>query len=173
MTKNINGEIWKDIPNYEGHYQISNLGRIKSFKYGKETIRNSKYVGDVGYNVVTLNKPGTKQKVIRLHRLMLLTFKSDSYFENATVNHIDGNKLNNNLDNLEWVSYSDNNKHAFKTGLKSNSGEKHPRVKLNNKIVHIIRGCEKYLTTKELSKIFNVSPVTIRHIITRRIWKHI
>lgn len=169
----MDDEIWKDIPDYEGHYQISNFGRVKSFKYGKETIRNSKYIGDVGYNAITLNKPNHKQKVFRIHRLVMLTFNPEGYFDKATVNHIDGNKLNNNLNNLEWISYSNNNKHAYKIGLKSNKGENHSRVKLNDKIVHIIRMSKDYLTTKELSSIFNVSTTTIRHIITKRIWKHI
>ena len=110
-------EIWKDIPNYEGLYQASNLGNIKSLNYNKKGIsKNLKqqfYFNK--YKAVTLFK-NKKKKVFLVHRLIALTFITNN--ENKPfVNHLDGNKLNNKAENLEWVTNSENQIHAHKMGL--------------------------------------------------------
>ena len=109
-------EAWVDIKDYEGLYQISNLGRVKSLK------RNTAHeriliprVGRDGYLYVGLCKNGiTKTK--KIHRLV-----AENFIENPEnkkeVNHIDGNKLNNYIFNLEWCNRSYNLKHAYKLGL--------------------------------------------------------
>lgn len=107
-------EIWKDIKGYEGLYKVSNFGRIKSFYHNKEKIlilgSNSS-----GYAIVGLWKNGT-EKFYSVHRIVAIHFipNCQNKFE---VNHIDGNKKNNNVENLEWVSKSENMKHAVNTGL--------------------------------------------------------
>lgn len=117
-------EIWKDIPNYEGLYQISNLGRIKSLKryvknkHGKRIVKEkilTNYINGTGYYAVNLRKEcGIDIK--RVHRLV-----AESFIPNPNnlpqVNHIDGNKLNNNIENLEWCNCSYNVKEAFRLGL--------------------------------------------------------
>lgn len=108
-------ETWKDIPGYEGYYQASNTGFIKNKITGYVY---SVYCSKRGYPIVILRKNG-KRKTILTHRLVAKTFHPLSEFIGATVNHIDGVKTNNCYTNLEWLSQSDNQKHAYKIGLQS------------------------------------------------------
>lgn len=115
-------EIWKDIPEYEGLYQVSNLGRIKSLErfiykghHNTEKILKQTKCKN-GYYYVSLCKD-KKVKIIQVHRLVAITFLNNP--DNLQIiNHIDGNKENNNINNLEWCSYSHNEKEAYKIGLK-------------------------------------------------------
>lgn len=94
-------EIWKDIEGYEGDYQVSNLGRIKSFKGKKEKIRKPGVIRG-GYLGIMLSK-NNKSKSFKIHRLVAMTFipNPNNYPE---VNHKDENKKNNCVDNLEWCT---------------------------------------------------------------------
>jgi hypothetical protein len=105
MTK----EIWKDIEGYEGIYQVSNLGNVKSFKRGSE--RMLKPCKDRrGYLIVDLYKNG-KHKNNKIHRLVAQAFISNQ--ENKPeINHIDEDKTNNNVDNLEWSTRKENLNHG-------------------------------------------------------------
>jgi hypothetical protein len=103
-------EIFKDIPNYEGLYQVSNYGRVKSLKFGIEVfIKDS--INAWGYPSVNLK---SKQNVI--HRLVAITFIPNPK-NKPFVNHKDGIKTNSQLDNLEWVTRKENAQHASKMGL--------------------------------------------------------
>ncbi|MBQ2397422.1 MAG: NUMOD4 motif-containing HNH endonuclease [Bacteroidales bacterium] len=94
-------EIWRDIEGYVGCYQVSNLGKVKSLKYGKERILTaSKSI--YGYLIVNLRKDG-KQKHYLIHRLVASAFLPN--IDNLPqVNHIDEDKTNNRVENLEWCS---------------------------------------------------------------------
>jgi hypothetical protein len=100
-------EIWKDIPDYEGIYRVSNLGNVKSLKYGKERI----LVGGIdshGYNIVSLLKNGY-QKTKKVHQLVVMTFLGHNpNGHKIVVDHIDNNKLNNRLDNLQLITNREN-----------------------------------------------------------------
>lgn len=121
-------EIWEDIAGYEGLYQVSNFGRIKSLERiifhsdGKKTIHNERMLcpsfDKFNYlNVcLTIDK---KTKNHKVHRLVCLAFSENKYGK-RTVNHIDGNKSNNNLSNLEWATDSENIKHSYFIGLRKN-----------------------------------------------------
>ncbi len=109
-------EIWKEINGYENLYEISNTGKVKSLRYNK--ILSGGYSG-FGYLLVHLVKD-SKKKQKYIHKLVAEAFIPNED-NKPQVNHIDGNKTNNNVDNLEWVSFSENNKHAYKTGLKKSS----------------------------------------------------
>lgn len=118
-------EIWKDVKGYEGLYQISNLGKIKRLsrlsyqRFGK-LLLNEKVMSNVidnnGYVVVSLTN-NKKQRKFLVHRLIAIHFiKNNNNL--PCINHIDGNKQNNDISNLEWCSYSQNNKHALDNNLR-------------------------------------------------------
>lgn len=102
-------EIWKDIPNYEGLYQVSNFGNVRN-KYKKISQFNNK-----GYLCVSLYK-NNKKSNLRVHRLVAQAFIENKN-NKKEVNHIDGNKHNNCVCNLEWVTSKENKEHAVEIGL--------------------------------------------------------
>lgn len=121
---NGNNEIWKDIPEFEGRYQASSLGRIRSIQdnHGnyREHIRAT-WVSSKGYVYVQLFVKDARHN-ISVHHAVASAFIPNP--ENKkTVNHIDGNKQNNHVTNLEWNTQSENLKHAHATGLKK--GQEH------------------------------------------------
>ena len=100
-------EIWKDKKDYEGHYQVSNCGRVKSIKFGKERILKLRTDKKTGYLHVVLCKDG-KAKAFTVHRLVAESFLPNPH-NYPCVNHKDENKQNNNVSNLEWCSVQYNN----------------------------------------------------------------
>lgn len=106
--------MWKEILGYEGKYEVSTLGQVKSTKSGKLL---APQLGGNGYYKVGLRKDGDKIRHM-LHRLVATTFVLNPH-NKPQVNHIDGNKLNNDACNLEWVTASENSQHAFDTGLRT------------------------------------------------------
>ena len=117
-------EVWKPIPSYEGLYEVSNLGNVRSLdrlrirKVLKGRMLKQNFC-NIGYLHVNLSKRGN-HKTIMVHRIVAKVFVDNDDKENKiAVNHIDGDKTNNNASNLEWCTYSDNQKHAYKNGLNS------------------------------------------------------
>lgn len=112
MTK----EIWKDIKGYEGLYQVSNLGRVKSVKTGRLL---KQFLNDMGYFKLVLHK-NKKIKNFRVHRLV-----ADAFIQNDNnyyiVNHKNGVKTDNRAVNLEFCTQKENITHAIKNGLKSDN----------------------------------------------------
>lgn len=169
MLPTNENEIWKDILEFENTYQVSNLGNVKSKKTNKILSINK---NKNGYCSICLFKNG---KVVRkyIHRLVAQTFVLNP--DNKTdVNHIDGIKSNNTIQNLQWVTKSENTKHAVKNNLiKYKSGENHHFSKLNKQKVTEIR--EKYnnlnISKEELSKEYNLNYATIWKIIENLSWK--
>lgn len=129
-------EIWKNIEQYPG-YQVSNLGQIKSFKQSKEG-KILKPKKSSGYLGVDFRKDG-KTCYGLVHRIVLSTFAPVEGWENLTVNHIDGDCLNNRLENLEWMTQSENTTHSRRV-LQTGNGTRR---------VHIItmRGDEFFYDT--------------------------
>lgn len=175
-------KIWKNINGFEFH-EVSSTGQFRSIthittyanKYGSyEKIKKGRLlkiqIDSCGYLQAGLSANG-KRSMRLMHRLVAIAFIPNP--ENKPeVNHLDGNKLNNNVENLEWATKSENQIHAYKTGLiiKKN-GEKNGNSKLTNKQVLEIRKSNKLGV--ELSKLFNISTGAISQIRRRGTWAHI
>jgi hypothetical protein len=110
---NTQEEEWKAIAECNGQYYVSSWGRVKSFKHGKERILKHWIVK--GYVFVQLSK-NNKQKSVSIHRLVANAFIMNP-LKKTSVNHKDGNKTNNCIDNLEWMTHKENIQHAWDTGL--------------------------------------------------------
>ena len=127
MKNLLTDEIWKDIKGYEGLYQASTLGEIRRIESvvvdkNKKRIRTfkNKKIKQIlrkdGYYFVNLSKNG-KVKTAKVHRLIAETFLKNDVNYNI-INHKDGNKINNNVTNLEWCTCSHNTKEAYRLGLR-------------------------------------------------------
>ena len=124
-------EVWKDIEGYEGKYQVSNLGRVKSLSFS-HTNQEKVLKGtpsNWGYLKVELYSNG-KGKIFYIHRLVANAFIPNPETK-SQVNHIDGNKTNNVASNLEWCSPGENQSHAIKHGLREPSPMTGRKGKLN------------------------------------------
>lgn len=156
-------EIWKTITKFE-EYQISNLGNVKSLKFGKE--RYLKAIKRSGYLRVELNS-----KAFSIHRLVAQEFINNP--ENKEqINHINGIKHDNRLENLEWCTQSENIKHAITTGLKiSSKGEKNGASKLKESDIFEIRKSD--LSSRNLGLIYGVDKSIILDVKNLKTWKHI
>lgn len=168
-------EIWKDIKGYEGVYQISNIGRVKSLartvRYSngathtvQEKIKSTRKNPD-GYLRTSLSSHSNKINY-SIHRLVAEHF-IDNNQNLEQVNHIDGNKENNAVTNLEWCTSAGNMKHAHRTGLiHYSNGEKHQWSKLTEKdvikIMELVK--DKTLTQKQIGEMFGISHSVISRI---------
>ena len=143
-------EIWKNIEEYPG-YQVSNLGRIRTYNkvtytdfHGKRIWKNRIIKPKISKKDkcarVELWKDG-KHKTVLVHRLVANAFLKKYIDTNITVNHIDGNRLNNNIDNLEWMSRSDNIKYGFNNNQYDNICRKCILEKNGKK--YIFRSCSE------------------------------
>lgn len=109
-------ESWRDVPGYEGFYEVSNLGRVRNSRT-RHVLKNTatQYRGGSYRYSVSLCKRG-KQSTKKVHRLVAMAFIPNEGGKRE-VNHIDGNPLNNYAENLEWCTGSENMEHAYKNGL--------------------------------------------------------
>ena len=167
-----NVEIWKDIEGYE-KYQISNYGRVKNTNYrnkGYAKITNSNFDKNK-YLLISL----VIGKIIytkKVHRLVAQAFIPN--LENKeTVNHINGIKTDNRVENLEWCTVKENNQHAFDNMLNNRKGVEVLSSKLLEKHVIQIRSIKGEFTAREISKTFKVSMSAIERIFSRQTWNHI
>lgn len=164
----LDGEEWRDVDGYED-YQVSNFGRVKSFKHNTPRILKPG-CSPSGYLCVGLGR--NNRTITELnHRLVAKAFilNVDS---KPQVNHIDGCKLNNHVSNLEWCTVSENVRHAYNVGL-SPSCEKHYKAKLTHEQVLYIRENPDNLTTVRLAAMFGVIDATIGFIQRGQTWKNI
>ena len=166
-------EIWLESPLAPAYVRVSNLGRVKTLDrmYNRsvdgKTISQmckgrvlSPWVSKVGYQMVTV-QVGESRKKYYVHRLVASTFCS-GFDPSLSVNHIDGNKLNNIPSNLEWVTLGVNTKKQWDTGLVNLRGEKHPNSKLTDKETAEIKARQGSLSF--LAKQYNVSTSLIYKI---------
>lgn len=163
-------EIFKDIEGYDGHYQISNLGNVKSLKLGKDIIRkpNKTTKGKYVTLWVALSKR-SKTKKYYIHRLVAKHFIKNP-LNKKEVNHKDNNPLNNKVSNLEWVTHDENMKYAMKEGRIA-KGETSGMSKFTEEdVIEIYKSKIDALT---LSKKYKVSRQSIYDIKNGNMWTHI
>lgn len=178
-------EIWKDIEGYEGLYQVSNLGYVKSLarqimNHGTTYLSKERIlkfgIDSNGYALVVLSK-FNKHQSVRVHRLVATAFVYNQNHQNI-VNHIDGNKLNNVYTNLEWTTSSENNSHAYKSGLKiaaKKTGRISPLRKLTYSQAKEIKNLyrtNKY-SRKQISKILNIPRHLINDVLSNNCYKEV
>lgn len=175
-------EVFVSVKGFEDRFIVSNYGTLISLHgYGgvgrKENEREIKCTIDrAGYRSTTLRLNGKKKWCVRIHTLVAMHFvENQKPGEYDTVNHLDGNKLNNHFSNLDWCTKGMNTSHAFKTGLVDFKGEKSVHAKLTEKDVLEMRA--KYASGRfsqsELAKPFSMSRRHIGDIINRVCWHHI
>lgn len=181
-------EEWRDIKGYEGKYQISNLGRVKTLprvvycavsrntktRVLKEIIHKQCDNG-WGYKMVSFRVDGGKPKTKYIHKMVAECFLTRKEGD-TQVNHIDGNKANNKAENIEWCTASQNLQHSFDIGLRSSrKGEAVPQSKLTESNVLFIRSeySKGNITQDALAALFGVNPGTIGRVINKKRWKHI
>lgn len=142
------GEEWRDVAGYEGLYQVSNMGRVKSFHHGKVVVFSPKCYRN-RYPEVYLSNNGRDERVLA-HRLVAQTFIPNPEGKEQ-VNHKNGVKSDNRIENLEWVTGSENMRHAYRTGLAK------PCRRLTAEQVRYIRENPDRLCQAGLAEKFGVS----------------
>ena len=160
-------ESWIKVNDF---IEISNLGNIKSHgKILKGEIANN------GYKRVHVSNNGQEYKLYH-HQLVAKAFIPNSD-NKPCVNHKDGNKLNNKVENLEWCTYGENLKHAYAIGLRDSKGELNTQAKLTEDQVRHIRKIykkhDKFNNSYKLAEKYNVSPKCIMSIVNYKTWKHV
>lgn len=176
-------EEWRPAPGYEGLIDVSSCGRVRTL----DSIRTSKRCGvpnkqikkgvvmrpfasPRGYPTVA-PKFGQVRKKLLVHRLVAKAFIG-GYFEGATVNHIDGVKTNNRIDNLEWLSKEENTREAWRTGLVDLRGERQPTSKLTRTDIKEIKECLRHGETQvSIGQRFGVSSALISLINAGKRWR--
>ena len=171
--ENIADEIWKDIRGYEGFYQISNYGRIKSFKR-KNAIILRPVVTPEGYLRVGLKKDSAS-KSFYVHILVGTAFLPNPESK-PEINHEDGCKFNNHVSNLKWVTGLENKRHSVKMGL-HRAGSNFRDAKLIDEQVRYIRKVYKPRDAEfggaALAKKFKMSFSSMMRVIHRKSYKNV
>ena len=180
-------EPWRPVPGYEGIYDVSSKGRIRRIHspngHHKETLYGilEPVINRYGYHRITLSKNNIRINY-SVHRLVALAFIENPN-NKPFINHIDGNKVNNTVENLEWCTSGENNRHAFATGLNryhpeflpSLRGEDNPKSILTEKAVREIKELlkTKQYTQHEIGRMYGVSNYAICDIKRGKSWKEV
>lgn len=146
---NENEEIWKDIKGFEGHYQVSNLGRVKSIKFRKERILKPAKVGS-GYLQVDLRKNG-EHNLCKVHRLVCKVFLPNPK-NLPQINHKDEDKTNNKVENLEWCDARYNNTYGTRT---QRANEKNTNGKCSKPVIQYTKDgkvVKEWKSTKDVER---------------------
>lgn len=168
-------EVWKPVPKYENWYEVSNWGRIRRSCQGHVTFAGRILSLDLSsdYARVTLyTRNGKRNQHVWIHQAVAGAFLGPCP-PGYQVNHRNGEKKDNTLPNLEYVTPSENQIHRSRV-LRKNMGETHHRAKLTEDLVREIRKAYKPgMGYRNLARDYGVSESTITHVITRRVWAHV
>lgn len=170
-------EEWRPVKGYEGRYEVSSLGRVRSLDFDrpysgqkprrhKGKILSQPVSKQLGYRYVGLCD-GKTSRCVLVHRLVAEAFVDrPASRKRLCVNHIDGNKLNNVPENLEWVTWGENNLHAYRAGLRVG-----PKRKFSKEQVRYIRSVNK--SCGQLARDFGADVKTVWKIRTKKTYKEV
>jgi len=170
----MTSEIWKPVIGFEGRYEVSSLGRVKAL--AREILysdgRRGRLPGKIlrgsqmqtGYVCVTFDSRTRRC----IHQVVAEAFLGAAEYR-QTVNHKDGNKTNNCVENLEWATYKENNAHARRSGLNNQHGEKSNLSKYSDQFIEAVRNVHaKYSPTyEELGRLFGLTGCHARQIVLK------
>lgn len=177
MTETFfNKDSWIKLALHLGHIGVDKQGNVyksvekKGQRFWKQLkVRTHTATGRVYLNITFRGKT----KSVLVNRIVALRYLPNPD-KLAEVNHIDGDKSNNALENLEWASRSDQERHAFATGLKSTRGSQNSNAKLTPAQVQEIRKkASEGWNNAQIAVNYNVAPSTIRGVVERKTWKHV
>ena len=174
-------EIWTAVSGYEGTYEVSTHGNVRSLD--RTDCRGQKRKGRLlrtrtgrkGYPLVNLCLEGVANPALSVHRLVATAFLPPPRPDQTQVNHIDGVKTNNHVANLEWCSPAENNRHACATGLRDTClGEAHWCAKLDNSaVLEIYRRAWEGEKQADIAADFGVLPSRVSKIKLGVSWAHV
>lgn len=158
------------LPEIKDYYTINTDGQVFSDNSGLMKTRNR---AGTNYQIINFQMVNNKKKTFRLHRLVLMAFQPVKNMDSLEVNHIDGDKTNNKLENLEWCTPSENQQHAFNTGLqKARRGSKSNFSKLSKediKKIFILR--EQGYTQQKIADEIGCTRSNISYILNKKTWQ--
>lgn len=160
-----NMESWKNVPGFDDFYMVSDYGRVFSKKSGR--VLKTKSSG-FGYRGFVPCKNGVKFPHMYIHRIVAEVFIRNPYGF-TQVNHINGDKTDNRLSNLEWVSPYYNTCHFFENSNNRKNGKLSPDIV--NKIRRLRNECE--MKDNEISNLFNIDRSTVNNVVNYRSWNHV
>lgn len=178
-------EEWRPVVGYEGLYEVSNHGRVRSFGRYRRGINDSKrfcpgriltlILNKDGYPIVNLyaSTDSTSKKTFRVHRIVADAFLCPAPDGKNEINHINGIKTDANATNLEWVSHAENQAHAGRIGLMAH-GDSHPKTLLSTNEIHEVRVLQlQGLSQREIGERFGVSRHVIGFVLRGQTYKHV
>lgn len=175
MSRTQQKEMWRDIYGYNGMYQVSNRGRVRNAKYMRILSHDVSKTGYHRVKLVDYDANGNRTiKQHMVHRLVALCFVPIYSLDRNQINHIDGNKWNNDWENLEWCNNSENQLHRHKLGRENRKyGEENHKAVLSDNQAREIKA--KYntgnYTQAYLAKLYGVSQSAISQIVSNKIRK--
>lgn len=174
-------EIWKAISGYEGLYEVSSLGRVRSKDrfITNENDKTALHKGRVispgkrpnGYLFVGLSKSG-KRNLLAVHRLVAIEFLPCSNNETLQVNHINENKEDNRLENLEWCTAKENIRHSVNTGKQTGRNPNKRKKLTPEKVNQIVGLAQDGVTHRSIALKYGVSKTMITKVVNNQLWPH-
>lgn len=175
-------EVWKPVPGFEGLYDVSDQGRLRSWREAggqhrklsePRVCRGGKL--KYGYQSHFMGRGGGREQAT-IHELVLLAFVG-ARPDGMVARHLNGNPQDNRLENLAWGTWKQNTQDAIGHGtfkpIAPQRGVDHHAAKLDEDAVREIRRLANRATVSALSRQFSVSRLTIRQVIQRKVWKHV